>query len=114
MSLAGQGALAIWNDIAPEGREVFFEWHGREHVAERLAIPGFLRCRRYVALRGSPEHFTFYETADLQVLTGPSYAGASGKKNYRQGLRPGIFPQRPDQFEAIHLRHHDIAQNEVR
>jgi hypothetical protein len=78
LSLAGTGALAIWNDIAPEGREVFFEWHGREHVAERLAIPGFLRCRRYVALYGAPEHFTFYETTNLEVLTGPGYSGAMG------------------------------------
>src|SRR5580698_3643895 len=75
MSLIGQGVLAIWNDIAPEGgvaaRENFIEWHGREHVAERLAIEGFLRCRRYVAIHGAPEHFTLYETTDLEVLTGP-------------------------------------------
>jgi hypothetical protein len=55
MSLAGEGAVVIWHDIAPEGRAQFYAWHGREHMPERLGIPGFLRGRRYVALAGSPE-----------------------------------------------------------
>ena len=50
MSLAGEGAVAIWHDIAPEGRGEFYAWHGHEHMPERAAIPGFLRGRRYVAI----------------------------------------------------------------
>ena len=50
MSLAGEGAVAIWHDIAPEGREDFYAWHGEEHMPERVGIPGFLRGRRYVAI----------------------------------------------------------------
>ena len=49
MSLAGTGAVAIWHDIAPEGRAEFYAWHGRQHMPERAAIPGFIRGRRYVA-----------------------------------------------------------------
>ncbi|HLI11148.1 MAG TPA: hypothetical protein VKY65_06070 [Alphaproteobacteria bacterium] len=74
MSLAGQGAVAIWNDIAPEGRSVFYAWHGREHVPERVGIAGFLRGRRYVAIHGSPEYFTLYEVDTPQTLTGQDYA----------------------------------------
>ena len=33
MSLAGKGAVAIWHDIAPEGRNEFYAWHGHEHYA---------------------------------------------------------------------------------
>ena len=55
MSLAGRGAVAIWHDIAPEGRDAFYAWHGNEHMPERLAIPGFLRGRRYAAIEGAPE-----------------------------------------------------------
>lgn len=74
MSLAGRGAVAIWHDIAPEGREAFYGWHGQEHMPERLGIPGFLRGRRYVAVDGSsPEFFNLYETDSTEVLTGPEY-----------------------------------------
>ncbi len=74
MTFAGQGAVAIWNDIAPEGRGVFYAWHGWQHVPERVGIPGFLRGRRYVAVHGSPEYFTLYEAESPQVLTGQDYA----------------------------------------
>ena len=57
MSLAGKGAVAIWNDITPEGRGEFYAWHGSQHMPERAGIPGFLRGRRYVALEGTPEFY---------------------------------------------------------
>ena len=73
MSLAGTGAVAIWHDIAPEGRSEFYAWHGREHMPERTGIPGFLRGRRYVAIDGQPEFFNLYETDSPRTLTGPDY-----------------------------------------
>jgi len=73
MSLAGKGAVAIWHDIAPEGRDEFYAWHGREHMPERLGIPGFLRGRRYVALDGTPEYFNLYETVSRFTVTGAEY-----------------------------------------
>ena len=73
MSLAGKGVVAIWNDIAPEGRAEFYEWHDREHMPERAAIPGFLRGRRYIAAHGSPEYFTLYEAETPAVLSGNDY-----------------------------------------
>ena len=42
MALAGHALVAIWNDILPESRADFFEWHPREHMVERLGIPGCL------------------------------------------------------------------------
>lgn len=73
MSLAGRGAVAIWHDIAPEGRNAFYAWHGSEHMPERASIPGFLRGRRYVAIEGAPEFFNLYETTSTAVLTGSDY-----------------------------------------
>lgn len=73
MSLLGKAVVAIWNDILPEGRENFIEWHNREHIPERVSIPGFLRGRRYIAQQGTPEYFTLYEAADAQVLVGQPY-----------------------------------------
>ncbi|MGO4666858.1 hypothetical protein [Bosea sp. 2RAB26] len=73
MSLAGEGAVAIWHDIAPEGREVFYAWHGQEHMPERVGIPGFLRGRRYVAIEADLEFFNLYETLSVEVLKGQDY-----------------------------------------
>lgn len=75
MALRGRAAVAIWHDIAPEGRAAFYDWHGNEHMAERLAISGFLRGRRYVAFGEETdlEFFNLYEAEDLSVLRGEDY-----------------------------------------
>src|SRR5215471_6580816 len=52
MSLAGRGIVTIWHDIVPEGQPDFYEWHNREHMPERMGIPGFRRGRRYIAGEG--------------------------------------------------------------
>lgn len=73
MSLAGEGAVAIWHDIAPEGRGEFYAWHGQEHMPERLGIPGFLRGRRYAAIEAKLEFFNLYEALSVEVLKGQDY-----------------------------------------
>ena len=75
MSLLGKAAVAIWQDAPPEVRAEYFEWHNREHMLERVGIPGFLRGRRYCALNAQPEFFTLYEAESLGVLTGAHYTG---------------------------------------
>lgn len=73
MALAGAGVLAIWNGIAPEAEAEFVSWHVREHIPERVGLPGFLRGRRYVALEGAPRYFNFYETEGVGALTSAAY-----------------------------------------
>ena len=71
--LAGEALVAIWHDLASEGKANFYEWHNREHMAERVGIPGFRRGRRYIAERGTPEYFNLYEVETMEVLTGQDY-----------------------------------------
>ena len=73
MSLAGLGVVAIWHDIAPEARDDFYEWHNREHMPERVGIPGFRRGRRYIAIEGAPEYFNLYEADSAETLAGQDY-----------------------------------------
>lgn len=72
-ALLGRAAVLIWNDVAPEGREPFYAWHDKEHIPERLALPGFLRGRRFVSPGHSPEWLTMYEAVDLSALVSPEY-----------------------------------------
>ncbi len=73
MSLAGLGAVCIWHDLLPEARDDFHQWHNREHMPERVGIPGFRRGRRYVAIAGTPEYFNLYEADSPEVLGGQDY-----------------------------------------
>jgi hypothetical protein len=73
MSLAGMGVIAIWHDVLPEAKDEFYEWHSREHMPERVGIPGFRRGRRYLAVSGAPEFFVLYEADSPEVLGGLDY-----------------------------------------
>ena len=66
--LAGSGLVVIWNGIRDDKREDFMEWHPRQHMVERLSIPGFLRGRRCIALDGTPDFLTIYELQSPDVL----------------------------------------------
>ena len=72
-ALFGTGAVIVWNDITPEGRQPFYEWHDKEHMPERLSLPGFRRGRRYVKPSHSPEWLTLYEAEDVDVMVSPAY-----------------------------------------
>jgi hypothetical protein len=68
------GILAIWNDCAPEGLAHFERWYIREHLQERVAVPGFRFGRRYEAVDGSDRRFfAFYEVDSPDVLSSPAY-----------------------------------------
>lgn len=60
-------------DIAPEAIAEHDEWHTHEHLPERLAIPGFLRGTRWVALRDAPRYLVLYEVKDLDTLASDAY-----------------------------------------
>lgn len=76
--MAGQGVLAFWHDVAAGGDAEFDHWHLREHIPERVAVPGFRRARRYVTLGDPPKYFYFYETEALDTLQSPAYLARLG------------------------------------
>jgi hypothetical protein len=73
MALLGKGALVIWHDPAPEAESDYNEWHSKEHMYERVGVPGFLRGQRGVAITGAPRYFNFYEVDDFATLTSRAY-----------------------------------------
>lgn len=73
MPLLGQGALAIWNGITPEAEEDFYRWHNTEHMLERVAVPGFLRGRRYLGTTRPRDFFTLYETESVETIRSAPY-----------------------------------------
>ena len=73
MPLAGKGMLLTSMDINPSDDVDFNRWYDREHLEERVAIPGFLEARRYIAHQGSPKYLCLYSTETFDVLDSPAY-----------------------------------------
>jgi hypothetical protein len=73
MPLLGRGVLAIWHTITPEGEAEYWRWHDREHIPERVAVPGFLRGRRYRSLERSLDYLDLYEVEDRETLRSAPY-----------------------------------------
>jgi hypothetical protein len=67
------GILAIWNDCAPEGLEHFERWYNREHLQERVGVPGFRFGRRFEAIDADRRFFAFYEVDSPEVLNSSGY-----------------------------------------
>jgi hypothetical protein len=73
MPIAGKGMLLTSMDIDPSDEADFNRWYDREHLEERVAIPGFLEARRYIAHNGSPKYLCLYSTQTFEVLDSPAY-----------------------------------------
>ncbi|MDP3077705.1 DUF4286 family protein [Bradyrhizobium sp.] len=76
MPLAGKGMLLTSMDIDASNEAEFNRWYDREHLEERVAIPGFLEARRYVAHDGKPKYLSLYSTETFEVLDSPAYRTA--------------------------------------
>jgi hypothetical protein len=74
LALTGNALLAIWHDIEPASRDEYMEWHTREHMPERLSIPGFTVGKRLINHDlGRYRYGTIYGGMDLEVFRSPAY-----------------------------------------
>lgn len=76
MVFAGTGILISSMEVLPHEDEDFNTWNDREHMAERVAIPGFLNGRRYASVDTPTRYLQIYNTVDAGVLDGPAYRAA--------------------------------------
>jgi hypothetical protein len=74
--VSGRGTLGVWHGVVGAEQRAAEDWYNREHHAERVAIPGFLRARRYVNCGAGPRYFSRYDTQDAAVLASPAYLSA--------------------------------------
>lgn len=97
MTFPGSALIALWNDRA-DHRADYDIWHTREHVPQRLSVPGFVSARRYGEGDGKlPPYLTLYALTGTQVLT---------SEPYRQLLRdptPWSLSMRPDFARFLRL-----------
>ncbi|AOR70526.1 hypothetical protein BBJ41_23580 [Burkholderia stabilis] len=71
------GQLCVWTDIDPAHEADFNAWYDREHMQERVAIPGFTHARRFRATDGGPrKYLALYVTDVLDVFRSDAYRRA--------------------------------------
>jgi hypothetical protein len=73
MPLHGKGMLIVFNEVKARDERDFNEWYNREHIDERVNLPGFHRARRYVAVHGTPKYLATYECDTVGDLAAPGY-----------------------------------------
>jgi hypothetical protein len=76
MGLRGKGMLVVFSDADAADESDLNEWYNREHIDERVAMPGFRRARRYVAVTGDPKYLATYECRSVADLADPNYLKA--------------------------------------
>ena len=121
MSFLGGAILAFWADVEASGEADYNDWHTREHMPERCAVPGFLRGRRYVAVAAANR--TACRTtlsigrgiggAMATIRLGPS---AGREQSLRQWLTGEALPkllERPG-ISAAHLCEADVETTTVK
>jgi len=73
MPLLGKGMLLTLTDVSARDERDYNEWYNREHIDDRVNLPGFHRGRRYAAVRGSPKYLAVYECDTVAILGAPNY-----------------------------------------
>lgn len=72
MAFAGSHWLIIWNDFGGGDDREYEAWIVREHMNDRMGVPGFLRGRRYLGT-SSPRYLNMYEVDGIGRLTEGAY-----------------------------------------
>ncbi|WP_088156582.1 DUF4286 family protein [Achromobacter xylosoxidans] len=75
-SLPPHGLLFVATDADPVHEADFNRWYDREHVEERVRIPGFLSGARYLSREGGRKYLGLYRTESLAAFTTADYRAA--------------------------------------
>src|SRR5262245_62168979 len=94
----GTGLLMVWADVPADKEPDFNRWYNEEHIAERLAVPGFLSAARYEAVKGGPKHLACYELESPAVLESAAY------RRVQQNPTPWTRRSSPDVIGTTYIR----------
>jgi len=72
--MQGKAVLALWIDIDPAVRDACDDWYISRHIADRIAVPGWRRVRRFQAIQATrPETLALYEVREPEDLVSDDY-----------------------------------------
>jgi len=91
-SAKASGFLAIWSDVDPADETDYLHWLTREHVQERLAVPGFSAVRVFRAeAEGRGRFLIFYRLLNPSIVGSGEYlARLTAPSPWSQRIMPKL------------------------
>jgi hypothetical protein len=69
------GLITVWLNVPPEREDEFNDWYNLEHLRQVVALPGFVRARRYSVADAPLKYLAWYETDDESVEGAADFQG---------------------------------------
>lgn len=73
-----KGLLFMAFDFSAAHEDEFHDWYDREHVPERLGVPGFINAERWIDQQNPKVHVATYDLESVGVLASPAYRAVGG------------------------------------
>ncbi|WP_428534326.1 hypothetical protein [Rhodopila sp.] len=73
-----KGLLFMALDFATAHEDEFHDWYDREHIPERMGVPGFLNAERWIDEQTPTIHVATYDLESPAVLSSPAYRAVAG------------------------------------
>ena len=68
------GLYMVWVDVPAQHEDEVNRWFHEEHIAEALALPGFLSGAQYVAVKGAPKYLVCYELESPRAVESKEFS----------------------------------------
>jgi hypothetical protein len=73
-----KGILIAAMNIGNAADDEFHDWYDTEHLPERVRVPGFLLCQRWMGTQDKRVSIATYDLENVGVLAGPAYSAIGG------------------------------------
>ena len=94
------GILIASMNMANAAEDEFHDWYDTEHLPERVACPGFLRCQRWIGVTDRKISVATYDLETVDVLKSPGYLAIGGANLSPWSKRLGSRYERLMRFEG--------------
>ncbi|HEY0423216.1 MAG TPA: hypothetical protein VGC82_07830, partial [Rhodopila sp.] len=74
-----KGLLFASFDFSTAHEDEFHDWYDREHIPERLRVPGFFNAERWIGEENPKIHVATYDLDSIAVLDTPPYRAVGGE-----------------------------------
>jgi len=78
-SIMAKGTLIAAMNMARAAEDEFHDWYDTEHLPERVRVPGFLVCQRWIGTQDRKISVATYDLDGVAVLTSPAYQAIGGQ-----------------------------------
>jgi hypothetical protein len=103
------GLLFMAFDFSTAHADEFHDWYDREHIPERLRVPGFLNAERWIADDNPVIHVATYDLTNPAVLSSAPYKAVAGANQSPWTKRVTAMCRRIMRYEGEQLVPGDLA-----